>query len=253
MECTTYEGLLNCLKFLDAHIDKSVSFSFLVTTFYFPSARYRGSLIAAFLSQVTMTASTIIARTNLSKSLTATAVRFVHTDPLTGFKEYYVVPNNKKCGSWYSDESIDLYSLIQYRLEHRRRQKGKQMSKLERTAPCSAKSKPPAKTSIDNCANNRHEAEFQAAMDKHRDETLRLLKLSAAKGEACVPTNMMIDTRNMFLVAMTTINLSTHSGGKKLFEHDLTSLLAKAERDAIVLFSEELRQKRGKVAKSQSK
>lgn len=33
MECTTYEGLLNCLKFLDAHIDKSVSFSFLVTTF----------------------------------------------------------------------------------------------------------------------------------------------------------------------------------------------------------------------------
>jgi hypothetical protein len=34
MECTTYEGLLYCFKFLDAHIDKTVSF---FRVFYFLS------------------------------------------------------------------------------------------------------------------------------------------------------------------------------------------------------------------------
>jgi hypothetical protein len=90
----------------------------------------------------------------------------------------------------------------------------------------------------DTVRNDENESEFQAAMNKHRDDTLRLLKLSAVKGESCVPTNVMTDARNASLVAMKTVNLLIHgAGGKMLTKRDLKNLLAKAEQNATVLYT----------------
>jgi len=77
----------------------------------------------------------------------------------------------------------------------------------------------------DTVRNDENESEFQAAMNKHRDDTLHFMKLSATKGESCVPTNVMTDARNASLVAMKTVNLLLHgAGGKMLTKRDLTSM-----------------------------
>jgi hypothetical protein len=204
--------------------------------------------------QVAMTASTIAnLNTNPSKSPATTGgtIRYVHTDPLTGFKEYFVVPNGKECGSWFHDEDVDLNSLIRYRLEQRKHhadKMGVQLGEVEantkRKAPCSTKSKPPAKKNKDVGSNKRNNAELQATVNKHRDDTLRLLKLSAEKGESCVPVNTITNIRNSSFDALGYFNRLQHAaGGKKLMESDLTNLLAKAENDAVVLYTEEVRQK----------
>ncbi len=123
-------------------------------------------------------------------------------------------------------------------------QKSKLEANTKRKAPCSAKTKQPAKKSKGNCSGEKNKPDFQAFVDNHRDETLRLLKLSAMKCESCVPTNVMTDTRNASLAAMTTVNQLIHgAGGKKLTASDLTNLMAKAEQDAIVLYTQEIRQK----------
>ena len=119
-----------------------------------------------------------------------------------------------------------------------------QKSKLEANtkckAPCSAKTKQPTK----NRKATAKKPDFQAFVDNHRDETLRILKLSAMKCKSCVPMNVMTDTRNASLAAMTTVNQLIHSaGGKKLTASDLTNLVAKAEQDAIVLYTQDIRQK----------
>jgi len=124
-------------------------------------------------------------------------------------------------------------------------QKSKLETNTKRKAPCSAKTKPLAKKSKGNCARKKHEAEFQAFVDNHRDETFRLLKLSAMQGESCVPTNVITAARNSSLAAMTASNLLIHgAGGKKSTEVELTDLVAKAEQAAIALYYQEIRQKR---------
>jgi hypothetical protein len=233
MECNTYEGLIHCLKFLDAHMDK----------------------------QVAVTASTVVKlSTNPSKSPATTGgtIRYVHIDPLTGFKEYFVVPNGKKCGSWYHDENVDLNALIRYRLEQRKRyakKKGVQLGQvganIKRKASSSTKSKPPAKKIKNVGSNKQNNAELQAIVNKHRDDTLRLLKLSSEKGESCVPVDAITNTRSANFGALAYVNRSQHAaGGNMLMESDLTNFLAKAENDAVVLYSEELRQKTNELAHS---
>lgn len=124
-------------------------------------------------------------------------------------------------------------------------QKSKLETNTKRKAPCSAKTKPPAKKSKGNCVSKSNDAEFQAFVDNHRDETFRLLKLSALKGESCVPTNVITAARNASLAAMTTANLLIHGAGrKKSTESDLTDLVAKAEQAAIALYYQEIRQER---------
>ena len=123
--------------------------------------------------------------------------------------------------------------------------KNKLETKTKRKAPCSAKTKPPAKKSKGNCASKNNEAEFQAFVDNHRDETFRLLKLSALNGESCVPTDVMTAARNASLAAMTAANLLIHGAGrKKSTGGDLTALVAKAEQAAIALYYQEIRQER---------
>ncbi|KAL7535775.1 hypothetical protein ACHAXR_009233 [Thalassiosira sp. AJA248-18] len=250
MACTTYESLLYSLRFLDAHIEKAV----------------------------TATANTIATRhANAKKSPTTTAVRCVHTDALTGFKEYFVVPNGNKRGCWHLEEKVDLNALIQYRSKRRRsylekkeqldreRKQQEALSASKKTAALSiagskrkapaslAKSKPPAKKPKDTSVIKQKELEFQATVNKHRDETFRLLKASAGRGEKSVPTATMAEARSKNLATMRAANLlAKRAGGKKLSENELTKLMAKAEQDAIQLYVMEM-QKARKSAQSRTK
>ncbi len=85
---------------------------------------------------------------------------------------------------------------------------------------------------------HNNEAKFQASIKKHRDETVKLLKSSAAKGEASVPANKMASIRNKSLAAMASAKMI--AGGKRLTEQELTGLLAKAEQDAVAVYIQEL-------------
>jgi len=225
-ECSSYEGLLYCLKFLDAHIDKSV---------------------------ITNATSVATQAVNINSNPTSMAVHCVHTDPLTGFKEYLVVPNSRNCGTWYSEESIELYSLIHYRLEQQKLYLGQNGLRKSKSIPDTIKNITPSsnnksehnshvhlkKSKPSGVSAHDNEAKFQASMEKHRDETVKLLKSSSAKGEASVPANKMASIRNKSLAAMASAKMI--ACGKRLTEQELTGLLAKAEQDAVALYIQDLK------------
>jgi len=260
MACATYEGLLYSLRFLDAHLDKAVA----------------------------MSANTVASRkANTNKSPTATAIQCVHTDPATGFNEYFVVSHGKKRGCWYPEDSVDLSSLTQYRLKRRRhyvekkeREKKEQLERerkkikvvpkaavVKRKTPASSvKSKPqPAKKSKDVASlttakttkvvnlKQQKEWEFQAAVNKHRDDTVRLLKASAAIGQSSVPTMKMAETRLKNISMMRAANLLAYQvGGKQFSQQELTTRMSKAESEAVQFYVKEL-QKVKKPAQSRPK
>jgi hypothetical protein len=226
-----------------------------------------------------MTANNIASRqASSNKSLTTTAVRIVHTDPVTGFNDYFVVPTGKKRGSWYLEEKVDLNALIQYRsirrrpwlekkdrLERERKQKetllsaakkkdAVSVSKNKRKAPASSvKSNPPAKKAKNVGLIKQKQNDFQATVNEHRGDTLRLLKTSAAKGEASVPANLMAQSRMANLSKMKAANMAVKCcGGKKLSEKELSARLAKAESDAVQLYISEIHQSKKGTAQSQT-
>lgn len=260
MACATYEGLLYSLRFLDAHLDKAVA----------------------------MSVNTVASRkANSNKSPTTTAIQCVHTDPATGFNEYFVVSHSKKRGCWYPEDSVDLSSLTQYRLKRRRhyvekkeREKKEQLERerkkikvvpkaavVKRKTPASSvKSKPqPAKKSKDVASlttaqttkvvnlKQQKEWEFQAAVNKHRDDTVRLLKASAAIGQSSVPTMKMAETRLKNISMMRAANLLAYQvGGKQFSQQELTTRMSKAESEAVQFYVKEL-QKVKKPAQSRPK
>jgi hypothetical protein len=233
-ECSSYEGLLHCLKFLDAHIDKSV------------------------ITNATAIATRAV---NPNNNPITAVVQCVHTDPSTGFKEYFVVPNSRNRGTWYSETSIELYYLIQYRLEQKRVYLGQNGLHDSKSAPGANKHITPSSNKSEHNSHvhvtkpkpsgvsaHDNEAKFQASIKKHRDETVKLLKSSAAKGEASVPANKMASIRNKSLAAMASAKMI--AGGKRLTEQELTGLLAKAEQDAVAVYIQELHHVKDKRSQS---
>jgi len=251
-DCDTYEDLLYSLRFLDAHLDKPITVSAQGVT---------------------------NRKANINKSPIPTAVRCVHADPATGFNEYFVVSQGNKRGCWYSEESIDLTSLIQYRFsqkrlleekkeQEKRDQKKKELEKIQlerkmklmqkaagvkRKCAPSASMKPkahPAKKTklaagVSGGAKQKDvkqkEIGFEAAVTKHRDETLLLLKVSAAKGESSVPMSKMASTRLRNVGLMRKANLQVCKlGGKKLTEGEITCQMSKAEGEAVQMYVKEM-------------
>ncbi|KAL7553721.1 hypothetical protein ACHAWF_017049 [Thalassiosira exigua] len=95
MACTTYEGLLYNLRFLDAHVDQAVAIA-------------AGKIASR--------------KSNVQQSSSASAIRCAHKDPATGFSEYFVAHgggSGKLRGCWTSEETVDLACLVRYRLERR--------------------------------------------------------------------------------------------------------------------------------------
>lgn len=121
LSCSTYEALVYNFRFLDAHIDKQVRCVY-SCQFQVPIKRLTFSFVAPkYKWQVNMSASTMAHRkANFSNSLASLAIQCCHTDPATGFNEYFLMSQGKKRGSWYPEESVDLYSLIQYRFQRRK-------------------------------------------------------------------------------------------------------------------------------------
>ena len=211
---TTYEGLLYSLKVLDTHMDTSV----------------------------TVSANSIADRMKYNKS---TSVRCVHVDPATGFNEYFVVYSGRKRGSWYSEEKIDLTSLVQFRFE-KRRPYMEQRQQLERkqleTSSSGTKRKipsngiqptPPANKKAHHGTSSAI-VKFQEALNNHRDDVCRLLKTSAAKGESSVPPSIMQETRNKNLSTMRAYNLLG------MPESVLLTRIGEAEQEAIRLYIQQV-------------
>ena len=85
--------------------------------------------------------------------------------------------------------------------------------------------------------------DFQATVNEHLGDTLRLLKTSYAKGEASVPVNLMTQSRMANLSKMKTANMAVkYCGGKRLSEKELSALMTGAEGDAVQLYTSEIRQ-----------
>lgn len=78
---------------------------------------------------------------------------------------------------------------------------------------------------------------IQAAIEKHRADTIRMLSMCATQGQSCVPSNTMTAQRYANLNALAAANqLVYRAGGHKLPYHDLKILLANAEEDALSSF-----------------
>ena len=202
--------------------------------------------------QTVMTANSIVARKSSSKSTTP-AIRCAHTDPATGFNEYFVVTSSGKRGYWWPEENVDLTSLIHYRFEQRRpylekkeklqRERSqapfsKSSSNTKRKAPASAVnvSLPPAKKINTSDVFFQKGLEFQAACNKHAEDTCRLLKASAAAGQLSVPPSKMQDARNKSLAAMRAANLMG------LPENELLNRIGQAEAEAVTMYTHQLQQ-----------
>lgn len=98
-----------------------------------------------------------------------------------------------------------------------------------------------AATQDDNVKNDDqdvgHGALIQAAGEKHRADTIRMLSMCATQGLSRVPSNTMMAQRYANLNALAAANqLVYRAGGHKLPYHDLKILLANAEEDALSSF-----------------
>ncbi|KAL7526625.1 hypothetical protein ACHAWF_001853 [Thalassiosira exigua] len=82
-------------------------------------------------------------------------------------------------------------------------------------------------------------------IEKHRDDTLGLLKASASKGEASVPPNEMATARSRNLKLMRAANrvvmkVSGKTITTELSENELTTRMATAEAEAVQLYVKEI-------------
>ena len=92
----------------------------------------------------------------------------------------------------------------------------------------------------DNSVLVQKEHEFQALVNRHRDEVFRLMKEGTTRGDA-FPLNEIAAARNKSLFDMRVANfLVRQSGGTMLLENDLKSVLKKAEQEALILFKQGL-------------
>jgi len=87
----------------------------------------------------------------------------------------------------------------------------------------------------------QREAEFKDIFNKHRDETLLLIKESAERGEESVPMSKiaLIRAKNVALMRAANI-LVFRAGGKQKTESELTNTVVEAEAAATPLYIKEV-------------
>lgn len=83
--------------------------------------------------------------------------------------------------------------------------------------------------------------EFQAAIDKHKIDTLLLMKACALKGEAGVSSEDMTAARNRNFIALEIANQSiSKAGGTMLVDIELKIRIARAEKEAVDMYIRDL-------------
>jgi hypothetical protein len=102
---------------------------------------------------------------------------------------------------------------------------------------------PGTTTSSSTDALIEYNQDFQNALEKHRDNTLCLIRKSALHGKPAIPTKMIGKIREANLATMTFINkeASCH-GGKELSMRKMKELGAQAEKEATAMFAAETKQ-----------
>ena len=222
-----------------------------------------------------------IARRKASQPLKTTEIRCKYIDPLTGFSEYFVVPVNRIRGLWYSEANIDEHNLIYYRFDKRRAAQHNKRPKVfpkppppepapqkPQPAPAPApiqKQKiapPPPKKKVSAVPkstqvrvnhslpqpqgnNQSYETMMSAALEKHKIDTVKLLKESAARGEKSVSIGAIGEARKENVAVMRRANtLLLKFGGKHRTESEITKALSKAESDAVQMYIADARKKR---------
>ena len=188
----------------------------------------------------------------------------------------------KQRGTWHSEESVDASSLVRYRFELRKPYAKKEQEErlilmkeqnerelLMKMANAGAKRKaavkhnPPQKKpkvmpmpESYNLTNPRSKMTVESIIIKHRDNTLRLLKMSAAQGQSAVPTHKMAETRHASICELKTLNATGNLAGqrKHLTDKDLTASISKAESEAVQVYLMELQKlAQARVQKAQVK
>ncbi len=217
-----------------------------------------------------------IAKRKASQPLKTTEIRCKYIDPLTGFFEYFVVPVNRIRGLWYSEATIDEHNLIYYRFDKRRAAQHNKRPKVfpKPPAPAPAPQPAPAPTPAHKIGptpakkkfspapnttqvrvnhalpqpqgnNQSYETMFSAALEKHKMDTAKLLKESAARGEKSVSIGAIGEARKENVAVMRRANtLLLRFGGKHRTEAEITKALSKAENDAVQLYIADARKNR---------
>lgn len=190
--------------------------------------------------QTIMTATTIA---NRKASNTTSIIRCVHSDPCTGFIEYFVVPMDKKAGRWYSEQSVDLTALIHYRCERRKHfeqlvrtkeapHTALQSGKKREASTCSVDATAPTKKTRVERGTKKVDSRLQLVLDKHRDDVVRLLNESAS-GEKSLSTELLEELRSKNLIEMRRENLLVYQeGGDLLEEFELRNRLTESEKES---------------------
>ncbi len=81
-------------------------------------------------------------------------------------------------------------------------------------------------------------ADLQAALDKHQDGVLRLLRMGTMAGQNIIPKKMLTKVHEANMTTMTQVNtLIAHAGGKELSTRRLKKLGSVAKHAAIELYN----------------
>ena len=88
-----------------------------------------------------------------------------------------------------------------------------------------------------------YNADFQNALEKHRDDILCLIRKGATLGKPAIPTKMIGKVRELNLANMKCINKeASRHGGKELTIRKMKELGAQAEKEATAIFAVEMDQ-----------
>jgi hypothetical protein len=172
---------------------------------------------------------------------------------------------NRIRGLWYSEANIDENNLILYRFDKR---KATQHNKRPKVFP---KPKPPApaptykpgitppkakvsyvppnsmqaNSALPQGTGQSYDTMFKQALEKHKLDTVELLKQSAANGEKSVSISAIGEARKENVAVMRRANtLGSNDGDKHRTEQEITAALSKAEGDAVQMYIVEARKKK---------
>ena len=196
-----------------------------------------------------------IAKRKAAQPLKTTEIRCKYTDPQSGFTEYFVVPVNRIRGLWYSEANIDESNLILYRFDKRKaaqyNKRPKVFPKPPAPAPTPSKKRVAAGSNGTQVRVNQslprnnpnnplsYEAMFTAALERHRMDTVTLLKESAARGEKSVSVAAIGEARKRANALMLKF-----MGRLYRTEPQITAELSKAESDAVQVYIADAKKKR---------
>jgi hypothetical protein len=89
----------------------------------------------------------------------------------------------------------------------------------------------------------KYNADFQNALEKHREDILCLIRKCTTSGKPAIPTKMIGKVREANLATMKSINKeASRHGGKELTTKKMKELGAQAEKEATAIFVAEMNQ-----------